>query len=154
MNIALATIEDIPQLCVLLESLFSQEIEFKPNREIQSEGLSKIISNPEVGEIIVARQSSTVIGMANLLYTISTALGGQVAILEDMVVLPDSRGQGVGSKLIDYCLEIAMHKGCKRITLLTDSDNAGAHKFYQKYGFIRSSMVTFRKTYSETKLAE
>lgn len=146
MKIDLATIEDIPQLSILLESLFSQEIEFKPNRDIQSKGLSKIISNPEVGEIIVARKSSKLIGMVNLLYTVSTALGGQVAILEDMIVSPDSRGLGVGSKLIDYCLETAMQKGCKRISLLTDSNNTDAHKFYEKHGFVRSSMVTFRKT--------
>ena len=145
MQIDIAEIEDIPQLCTLLEVLFSQEAEFKPNREIQGEGLGKIISNSAVGDIIVAREASKIIGMVNLLYTVSTALGGPVAILEDMVVSPQARGSGVGSKLISYCLELAEQKGCKRITLLTDHNNDRAHRFYQQHGFIRSSMVVFRK---------
>ena len=154
MIIDTAKIQDIPQLCALLELLFSQEAEFKPNYKSQSEGLSKIISDSEMGEIIVARESNEIIGMANLLYTVSTALGSQVAILEDMVVSPDVRGQGVGSKIIDYCLAITKQKGVKRITLLTDFDNDGAHRFYEKHDFNRSSMIVFRKTITNSSSTE
>ena len=45
-----------------------------------------------------------------------------------------------------YSLDLAKQNGCKRITLLTDFDNDGAHRFYQQHGFIRSSMVAFRKS--------
>ena len=153
MIIDTAKIHDIPQLCELLELLFSQEAEFKPDYKTQSEGLTKIISNSEIGEIIVARESSKIIGMANLLYTVSTALGSRVAILEDMVVSPDARGKGVGSKIIDYCLTITKQKGVKRITLLTDFDNDGAHRFYEQHGFTRSSMIVFRKaTYNSRSI--
>ena len=146
MHIDTATMEDIPQLCILLEELFSQEAEFKPDPEVQSEGLEKIISSPETGRVIVAREGSDIVGMANLLFTVSTALGSPAAILEDMVVLPQARRSGIGSRLIDYCLKTAVQKGCKRITLLTDHDNAEAHRFYERHGFARSSMVIFRKS--------
>ena len=146
MYIDSAKIEDIPQLCILLEVLFSQEAEFKPDTDLQGQGLREIISSPAIGEIVVARESGSIIGMASLLYTVSTALGGPVAILEDMVVLPQARGAGVGSGLINCCQEIARLKGCKRITLLTDHNNFEAHRFYQQHGFTRSSMVTFRKS--------
>ena len=146
MHIDTATMEDIPQLCILLVELFSQEAEFNPDPEVQSEGLKKIISSPETGHVIVAREGNDIIGMANLLFTVSTALGSPVAILEDMVVLPQARRSGIGSRLIDYCLKTAVQKGCKRITLLTDHDNAKAHRFYERHGFVRSSMVTYRKS--------
>lgn len=146
MEITEATIADIPELCVLLESLYSQEAEFKPNHEVQASGLAAIINGSEVGDIIVARRSGEIIGMVNLLYTVSTALGGSVALLEDMVVSPKARGLGVGSKLINQSIEFAKEKGCKRITLLTDHDNEGSHRFYQRHGFSRSSMVVFRRS--------
>ena len=146
MQLRKATIEDIPDLCKLLNYLFEQEEEFKPNTETQSEGLRRIISQSDVGVIVIATDSDKIIGMVNLLYTVSTALGGRVAILEDMVVSPKARGKGVGSKLMSYCLEFAKQKSCMRITLLTDYDNDGAHRFYQQHGFIRSSMVAFRKS--------
>ncbi|MGQ0672875.1 MAG: GNAT family N-acetyltransferase, partial [Hyphomicrobium sp.] len=34
--------------------------------------------------------------------------------------------------------------GCRRITLLTDGDNAAAHRFYERAGFTRSAMVPYR----------
>jgi len=86
MEITEATIVDIPELCVFLYSLYSQEAEFKPNHEVQARGLATIINGSEVGGIMVARRSGEIIGMVNLLYTVSTALGGRVALLEDMVV--------------------------------------------------------------------
>ena len=93
MQLREATIDDIPELCELLNYLFEQEEEFKPNTEIQSEGLRNIISNSDVGVIVIAIDSNKVIGMVNILYTVSTALGSRVAILEDMVVSPKVRGK-------------------------------------------------------------
>ena len=144
MEFTTAISSDIPQLCTLLDALFAQEAEFKPDHGAQSRGLSAIIDNADVGDILVAHAAGQIIGMVNLLYTVSTALGERVAILEDMVTAPTHRGLGVGSKLLKYALEFAQDKGCKRITLLTDHDNESAHRFYQRHDFERSSMVTFR----------
>ena len=83
--------------------------------------------------------------MVNLLYTISTALGGKVAILEDMIVDPEYQHKGVGSKLIQYAIDYSKEIDCKRITLLSDKENLLAHEFYKKSGFGHSSMVVFRK---------
>ena len=86
MEITNALMSDIPNLCILLDYLFTQEVEFTPNRDAQARGLAAIINNSEKGDILVARKSGEVIGMVSLLYTVSTALGGRAAILEDMVV--------------------------------------------------------------------
>ena len=145
MKISLADRNDISDLCALLDALFSQESEFAPNRNSQIKGLTDIIENPSIGSIVVAREDDQVIGMVNLLYTVSTALGGRVVLLEDMVVDPKLRDKGVGSALLEYGIEIARQKDCLRISLLTDADNVGAHRFYEKHGFDRSSMTVFRK---------
>lgn len=144
MDIALATLADLPELCELLELLFTQEAEFRPNRSLQSEGLRQIAAFPERGQILVMRRGSRVIGMVSLLFTISTALGGRVAILEDMVLRPECRGQGEGSNLLRAAIECARSAGCLRITLLTDSDNDGAQRFYARHGFTRSAMLPMR----------
>jgi GNAT superfamily N-acetyltransferase len=145
MKITIAVLSDIPELCKLLDALFTQEAEFTANPDKQARGLTAVLKNPEMGEILVVRDSDRIIGMVNLIYTVSTALGGRVAIMEDMVVSPDVRGLGVGSKLMNYAVKYAEEKGCKRITLLTDNDNTGAHRFYQRHGFSRSQMIVFRK---------
>ena len=144
MKIEMATTSDIPTLCTLLDYLFSQEIEFKPNHETQSRGLEMILNNNNIGNIFVAKKNKTIVGMVILLYTVSTALGERVVLLEDMVVSPNERELGVGSKLLDHAVKYATEKGCKRITLLTDKMNIRAQKFYKQHKFNRSSMIPFR----------
>lgn len=139
-----ATGNDIPALCELLNILFTQEAEFAPDQAAQRQGLHMIVANPEVGTILVAREGEAIVGMVNLLYTVSTALGARVALLEDMVVAPIARGKGVGSLLLRHAVEWARSQGCKRITLLTDGDNEEAKRFYQAQGFATSKMVPMR----------
>ena len=149
MQLTSANTSDIPALCALLDILFSQKAEFKPDHEAQSRGLARILSNPEIGLIVVARQDSQVIGMVNLLYTVSTALGERVALLEDMVVSPAARGAGVGSRLLEQAIQFARLNGCKRITLLRDCANESAQRFYQRHGFGFSAMIPLRLSLGE-----
>ncbi|MEQ1621021.1 MAG: GNAT family N-acetyltransferase [Methylococcales bacterium] len=144
MKITSATSSDIPALCELLAILFTQEADFKPDHDAQCRGLARIIGNPEVGIILVARQNGRIVGMLNLLYTISTAFGEQVALLEDMIVSPDVRCAGVGSQLLEQAIYLARLNGCKRITLLTDQANEPAQRFYKKHGFGFSAMIPLR----------
>lgn len=144
LTIDIATEADIPELCILLDSLFTQEAEFTPNHAAQVRGLSMIIQNPSVGHILLARHAGRAVGMVNLLYTVSTALGERVVLLEDMVVTAAERGRGTGSLLLQTAIDFAKQQGCKRITLLTDKDNAAAQNFYSKQGFTLSSMVPLR----------
>jgi GNAT superfamily N-acetyltransferase len=139
-----AVLEDIPQLCELLGILFSQEADFSPDAAKQFEGLRLIISNPGAGRILVLRQNGRAVGMVNLLYSISTARGGRVAILEDMVVHPNHRGRGAGSTLLRATIDFAREQGCSRITLLTDRSNAEAMRFYERLGFVHSAMTPMR----------
>ncbi|MFZ3088013.1 MAG: GNAT family N-acetyltransferase [Methylotenera sp.] len=149
MQITPAKASDIPALCELLGILFSQEADFNPDFNAQSRGLARIIGNPDVGLILVARRDAQVVGMVSLLYTISTALGARVALLEDMVISPGMRGSGVGSRLLEQAIQTARSSGCKRITLLTDHDNESAQRFYQRHGFTFSAMIPLRLSLGE-----
>ena len=139
-----ANLSDVPQLADLLKLLFTQEADFTPNREKQERGLRLIIDSADVGVILAARDGDQVVGMVSLLFTISTAQGGKVCWLEDMVVRPDRRGGGLGSRLLQSAIEYARSNGFSRITLLTDKLNAGAIRFYGRHGFIESEMTALR----------
>jgi GNAT superfamily N-acetyltransferase len=82
--------------------------------------------------------------MINLLFTISTAEGGSVILLEDLIVQKAYRGHGLGAKLLAYAIEYARKKDFKRITLLTDRLNADAQRFYKRHGFFDSAMLPMR----------
>ncbi|GAB6040597.1 GNAT family N-acetyltransferase [Endothiovibrio diazotrophicus] len=144
-EISPADADEIPQLCDLLDLLFTQEAEFRPDRAVQARGLRRIIEAPAVGRILVAREEGRVVGMVNLLFTVSTALGAPVGLLEDMVVHPERRGGGIGSRLLEAAVELAEGAGCGRITLLTDRSNEAAQRYYRRHGFERSAMIPMRR---------
>ncbi len=139
-----ATIEDLSILADLLFELFNQESDFTPDRDKQVRGLKLIIESPNRGRIFVARHNGRIIGMINLLITISTAEGGFVLLLEDLIIAASYRAMGVGSKLMQHALAFARSKRFMRITLLTDEEHDHANTFYEKHGFLRSTMIPMR----------
>jgi GNAT superfamily N-acetyltransferase len=82
--------------------------------------------------------------MINLLFTISTAEGGFVILLEDVIVRREHRGKGFGDLLLKHGIEYAKKKDFQRITLLTDRLNADGQRFFKAHGFFESNMVPMR----------
>jgi GNAT superfamily N-acetyltransferase len=140
-----ATLEDLPALTELVMDLFSRSDDFKPDRAAQERGLRLILEQPNRGRIFVVRNHDKIFGMVNLLFTISTARGGFVILMEDVVIHPDHRGQGFGAMLIDHVVEFAKQKNFLRITLLTDQVSAESQEFFKKHGFEQSHMIPMRR---------
>ncbi len=139
-----ATLEDLPQMVELLYDLFSQEGDFVPDRAKQERGLRLILEQPSRGRIFVYRWNDRLLGMVNLLFTISTAEGGFVVLLEDVIVHHEYRGRGVGTQLLQHAIEYAKKKDILRITLLTDRLNEEGQEFFSRLGFFKSQMIPLR----------
>jgi ribosomal protein S18 acetylase RimI-like enzyme len=146
-RIVRAGLNDLPRLAELLGYLFEQESDFKPDRRKQKAGLKAILRDPKIGCLWVAKRNGRVVGMVSFLYTISTAEGGRVAWLEDLVVDPSYRGQGIGKSLLRFVIAYGRKKGLKRITLLTDMDNRKAKSLYKSHGFKSSGMTPLRLSF-------
>jgi N-acetylglutamate synthase-like GNAT family acetyltransferase len=126
-------------------NLFTVSGDFTADQTVQERGLQLILEQPNRGRIFVVRNDHQIFGMVNLLFTISTARGGFVILMEDVVIHPDHRGQGYGTMLVDYVAEFAKSKQFKRITLLTDRISAESQEFFKKQGFEYSSMIPMRR---------
>src|SRR3954454_1826623 len=148
-HIEQATLEDLPQLTDLLHDLFTTEGDFEPNRAKQMRGLRLILEQPNRGRIFVLRHNGQILGMINLLFTISTAEGGFVILLEDVVVHRDYRHQRFGDRLMQYAIDYAKKKDFQRITLLTDRLNEDGQRFFKSHGFFISKMIPMRLVLSE-----
>src|SRR5207244_11302375 len=99
-----ATEADLDELSDLLGELFSEESDFRPNKEKQLRGLRLIFEQPNRGRVFVLRRDNSIVGMINLLFTISTAQGGFVILLEDLVIHKSFRDHGYGSQLLEYAI--------------------------------------------------
>ena len=139
-----ATEADLDELSDLLGGLFAQESDFRPNKEKQLRGLRLIFEQPNRGRVFVLRRDGAIVGMINLLFTISTAEGGFVILLEDLVVHKQYQGHGYGSQLLNHAIEFARQKNFLRVTLLTDRPENIAQEFFRRHGFHDSSMIPMR----------
>jgi GNAT superfamily N-acetyltransferase len=139
-----ARVGDLDAMVELLGHLFKQESDFAPSASKQRRALALILSQPSAGQLFVLTVDDKVLGMVSLLFTISTAEGGKAAWLEDLVVKPEQRGRGLGTRLLRAAVDWARREGITRITLLTDSDNVGARGLYLRHGFKTSAMQPLR----------
>ncbi|MBU1044046.1 MAG: GNAT family N-acetyltransferase [Candidatus Omnitrophica bacterium] len=144
MRIRQANKQDINQMADLLEVLFLIESDFTINRDKQMFGLRMLIDDPSKGIVFVADNDGKVIAMCALHYVISTAQGGVVGLIEDMIVKVNHRHKGIGSKLLERIIEYARVKNLSRIQLLADKDNHIALKFYEKMQFKNTKLIALR----------
>jgi GNAT superfamily N-acetyltransferase len=145
MEVGFANAADLPALADLLAELFTLESDFVPDRARQLAGLRFILDNPALGRLFVLRDGTEAVGMANALITVSTAEGGRVLLLEDVIVDTRHRGGGAGRRLVEHVLAWARAEGMSRVTLLADQDNDAALGFYRRLGFQPSAMKVLRK---------
>jgi GNAT superfamily N-acetyltransferase len=139
-----ATEADLDELSELVGELFAQESDFRPNKDKQLRGLRLIFEQPNRGRVFVLRCDGAIVGMINLLFTISTAEGGFVVLLEDLVIHKQYQGHGYGAKLLQHAIDFARQKNFLRITLLTDRPENAAQEFFRRHGFHESSMIPMR----------
>lgn len=139
--------KDIPDMIALLHGLFSLEQDFAPDAGKQESGLALMLSDPRERRVLVAESAEgMVVGMCSAQVLVSTAEGGRVGLVEDVVVRPALRGQGIGSRLMRALEEWAADLGLLRLQLLADRENGGAFAFYSKCGWTNTALICLRKT--------
>lgn len=131
---------DIPTMVGLLRQLFAIEDEFAFDPATQARGLSLLLDQPRAAAF-VAERDGIAIGMATAQLLVSTARGGPVATIEDVIIDKAFRGSGAGRLLIEAAEAWARDHGCLRLQLLADRENPPALDFYDRIGFGRTRMV-------------
>jgi GNAT superfamily N-acetyltransferase len=137
---------DIPRMSDLLDELFSLESDFEPDLEKQVKGLSMLVTDPAgTSLVLVALIQGQVIGMATVQTLVSTAEGGRVGLVEDVIVDRDFRGSGIGTRLLDHVLTWCEARRISRVQLLADRENSLSLSFYASRGWSGTSLICLRK---------
>ncbi len=75
-------------------------------------------------------------GLANCFESFSTFACKPLINIHDFIVLEKYRENGISQKMLNKVEEIAISKGCCKITLEILSNNEAAKASYKKFGFI------------------
>lgn len=66
--------------------------------------------------------------------------------LEDVIVLEEYRGQGIGRKILERVIEVAKEEHCANITLTTRPERIEAKRLFEAMGFMEPGNRTLRLT--------
>jgi ribosomal protein S18 acetylase RimI-like enzyme len=72
------------------------------------------------------------------------ARGSRVMELKQLYTAPEATGKGIGGALMDWAMEQFAARGADEAQLSVYSENEGAHRFYQRYGFEKVADITFK----------
>ncbi len=140
-----AKTEDVPQLVMLLKALFAIEADFDFNPDKQARGLLLLV-NSDKACVLVAEtiDDKKLRGMCSLQTLISTAEGGPVGLLEDLIVSADFRHQGIATLLLAEACEWGQQQGHTRVQLLGDKNNSTALAFYARQRWQSTQLVCLK----------
>jgi ribosomal protein S18 acetylase RimI-like enzyme len=139
-----ANYSDIDKLLHLLQILFDfEKIPFQESRHRKA--LQMILQKDKTCIIVAETDRGKIVGMCAAQRFISTAEGGYAAFIEDIVVEPDYRKQGVANSMLKKIEAWAQQNNVKRLQLLVHPDNQPAKTLYSMHGFQLTSCTFMKK---------
>jgi GNAT superfamily N-acetyltransferase len=134
---------DVPELMPMLRA-YCDFYEVDPSDERLRALVAALIDDPSEGLQLIARHSDgTPLGFATIYWTWQTLYAGRVGVLNDLFVVPASRGTGTGRALIERCLELCRVGGVEKLVWETAPDNATAQRLYDGIGAEKSTWLTY-----------
>lgn len=125
---------DIPAIVRLTKELAEYE-KLSEFCTITEEMFSRLIFEEHSLNVLAAEQDGITLGIASYyFYKISTFSGKKVLYLEDLYILPEFRGMGIGRKFFDELKMIAKNSGCGKIEWKCLKWNEPSIAFYEKIG--------------------
>lgn len=96
-----------------------------------------LAARPQAFSVLAFAQDAnqTPVGLVNCIEGFSTFAAKPLVNVHDVIVLPDWRGQGVASAMIENVIQIARDRGACKLTLEVLSGNQKALRVYGKLGF-------------------
>ncbi|HYH05102.1 MAG TPA: GNAT family N-acetyltransferase, partial [Bacillota bacterium] len=99
--------------------------------------------------VLVAETEGSIAGMVTAQLVVSTAEGAYSGWIEDMVLFPEYRQQGIGHLLLQAIETWCYQNGAVRVQLLADRENRPALEFYSKNGWQQTQLMGLRKLFDE-----
>ncbi len=115
--------------------LYAFNVEFgeaTPDPEVIGERATPLIDS---GEMLVLFVGEAPDGLAQLRFRSSLYGAGRDACLEELYVVPERRGAGLGRALLDAAMEHARARGADHIEVSTSESDTAALGLYESSGF-------------------
>lgn len=129
-----AEVADVPAIATLIRGLARYE-KLEHEVVLTHDLLEAGLFGPRpYAEALLAEADGLPVGFALFFHNFSTFLARPGIYLEDLFVLPDHRGSGVGRALLTRLAGLAVERGCGRLEWAVLDWNVDAVAFYERLG--------------------
>ena len=140
--ISLATSADRDVCCSLLAAQLEEHSIDLAQSELEA-AIDAVLARPELGFFLLAREGTRAVGAAYVSFIWSLEHGGFSSWLDELYVVPERRGRGVGTELLRAVIEHAHNRGCRAVDLEVDQSHARSESLYAREGFRRHRRMRF-----------
>jgi GNAT superfamily N-acetyltransferase len=133
-SIARARERDLRELLPLVEA-FQREEGYPVGDAALREALAALLRDPRTGRVLLARTTGCAIGYAALCVGFSLEFRGRDAFVDELYVIPERRGAGLGRALLRAVEAEARRSGVRRLHLEVERGNDAARRLYLREGF-------------------
>jgi GNAT superfamily N-acetyltransferase len=115
-----------------------------PDSELEDLARALIAAPEQDGIQLIARDDEGApLGFATLYWYWQTLLPGPAALMNDLFVVPQARGEGVGRALIEECRRRAGERGARQLVWETAPDNHTAQRLYDSFNAEAETFITY-----------
>jgi len=125
---------DVPLIAELIRGLARFE-KLEHEVSMTEERLAEnLFGRHRYAETLLAEEEGVPVGFALFFHNFSTFLAQPGIYLEDLFVVPQQRGHGVGRALLKHLAQVAVERGCGRLEWSVLDWNRDAIDFYERLG--------------------
>ncbi len=116
-----------------------EDIDAARNREF----FGGFVAPSKRGMLLGAWRGEALVGYACLYWTYTSLIPAETVLLNDLYVVPQARGEGVGRALIEASAAVARERGAARLTWMTAQDNKRAQRLYDTTGAVAEPSIEY-----------
>ena len=126
--------EDVPLIAQLIRGLAKYERLEHEVTMTEAKVDRALFGERPYAETLIAEDAGKPVAFALFFHNFSTFLAQPGLYLEDLFVVPEHRGAGIGRALLERLAQIAVERGCGRMEWAVLDWNESAIGFYEKLG--------------------
>jgi ribosomal protein S18 acetylase RimI-like enzyme len=136
-------VEDTSRLKELMIQYIVGFYKFREPDDAKLNELIHVLLEQREGIQFVAESEGNLVGFATLYFSYSTLRATKIAVMNDLFVIEEFRGQGAAAKLFAACKGYAARNRYANMSWTTAKDNLRAQRFYEKMGGDRGDWLTY-----------